>query len=90
MKFTFIGTVEFYCHTTVEADTLKEAVELAREREIAVHSRPVGDGNDTWVADTQPEDPPGAHELTDLHVEGDATLGEKLFDRAAELWEAYP
>lgn len=65
MKFKLSAEVTVSAHTEVEADSLKEAIEIASERTIVID--PTGrsyDDEDQWVIDDADGEPLNIHLLS--------------------------
>jgi hypothetical protein len=87
VKFIFVVNTTISLATQVEADTLEQAIEAAKSRGPMSLCSQCAPGADEWGTSGELDCEPGMSELVDLHVDGDATAGPKLFDRACELWE---
>jgi hypothetical protein len=87
VKYIFIVEATISLSTEVEAETLEEAVQIAQSRSVkGLCYHCAQSGPEEWSTGGELDCDPSGSSLVDLHVEGDATAGGKLFEQAEELW----
>lgn len=91
MKFALIVTVTLPLVTEVEADTIEEAIKIARQRPLQqlCSECTSGDLANEWALENNfDECDPTCGEFCDLHVNGRTEEGVANFVDAEELWDA--
>jgi hypothetical protein len=86
MKYTFVAEVKTVVYTTVEADTVEEAVKIALGRppmEPCDVCSSAHNANNTWSIGEIDDCQINESELVDLHCD-DAT---SIYNKARALWE---
>jgi len=84
-EYTFVIETKIPMATTVKAETLEDAVEIAKDRSANLY----GDRQKEWTVGGELDWFPleSACELVDLDVKDNYPEGQKLFPVACELWE---
>jgi hypothetical protein len=86
-KFTFITDTLVSFWTTVECETLEEAVVIAKNRVLGDTFLRNQNGDNSWAIGDLESAEPSAGMLEDFYVEGDDRPND-TYGVALELWES--